>query len=220
MRVIILLANILLVLPIQAQNEAASPPRFGLHLMPLSLTNVLPRYRLGGMVMTDRMSYLLDVEYGSDRTGGALSWNTPADRFIGVRPEVRYLLIPSVLEDGVRPYLGLELPVTYYEDTQGNGDYVAASGTRFSFDRATQERLRITAILKGGFTIHIGDHLYIDLYGGTGYGSRRIRYLDEVNRRLATAEPTREWGSSSDLKPAGWHNTIEVALGFRIGYLF
>lgn len=186
---------------------------FGLHLMPFSFINVLPRLRLGAQFKSNRFSYQLDVEYGVN-TATELSndLGNRDYRFWGLRPEIRY----DVSAYNRDLYLGLELPVSFVKRNI-QGEFTSEGGTLLFVDVARQERFRMSAIGKLGFQRLIGQHLYLDAYTGLGVFYRDVAYTDRVGEREASEDFIREWGFFGPV-PEGQRWLPELALGVRIGW--
>ena len=203
------------------EEEARS--QFGLHVMPLSLLNSYSRYRLGAVVARARWTYVLDVEYGDEQTVWFWKRDRPEETFYGLRPELRYA-VRTMVDWSDRKniaYVGLELPLSYYETVLENGTYGTRDREeRFDFDRALQTRKRGSIILKGGYVHYFGQHFFVDGYTGLGLGIRRIEYVDVENKRPAAQLATEEWGMSSDARRAGTSWILDLALGVRFGYAF
>lgn len=188
---------------------------FGLHLMPFSFINVLPRLRLGAQFKSKRFSYLLDLEYGFDN-----STRLPNDlgtrdyQFFGLRPEVRY----DVGRYNRNLYVGLELPFSIVERNI-DGEITSAEGERLLVDKALQNRFRIGAIGKVGFQRLIGRHLYLDAYTGLGIFFREVEYSNRVGERPSGDEIFRDWGFFGPVQE-GPRWLPELALGARVGWWF
>ena len=197
--------------------------QFGLHVMPLSLINFYSRYRIGTFIAGARWIYVLDIEYGDERTIGLFDMDRPEETFYGLRPELRYVVRKSVDRLGRMDlaYVGLEVPLSYYETALENGTYGTRDRQeRFDFDRALQTRRRGSIILKGGYVHYFGQHFFVDGYTGMGLGIRRIAYVEVENKRPAAQLATEEWGMSSDARRAGTSGILDLALGVRFGYAF
>lgn len=188
---------------------------FGLHLMPFSFINVLPRLRLGAQFKSKRFSYLLDLEYGFDSSTELPNNLGKRDyRFFGIRPEIRYDL--SAYNRNL--YLGLEVPVTFMKRNI-DGEFTDAGGTILFVDLAHQNRFRMSAIGKFGFQRLIGQHFYFDAYTGLGVYFRDVEYTDRVGERVANDELFREWGFFGPVQE-GTRWLPELALGIRLGWWF
>ena len=191
--------------------------------MPLSLVNIYSRYRVGAFVARARWTYVLDVEYGDEQTVWFWKKDRPEETFYGLRPELRYAVRTTVDWSGRKniAYVGLELPLSYYETVLENGTYGTRDRKeRFDFDRALQTRKRGSIILKGGYVHHFGQHFFVDGYTGMGLGIRRVQYVEVENKRPAAQLATEEWGMSSDARRAGTSWMLDLALGVRFGYAF
>ncbi|WP_020567672.1 hypothetical protein [Neolewinella persica] len=187
---------------------------FGLHLMPFSFINVLPRLRLGAQFKSNRFSYLLDVEYGFDRSSDLPNDLAKRDySFFGLRPEIRY----DVGRNYRDVYVGLELPVTFMERNI-QGRFTTLEGDRLSVDVARQDRFRLSAIGKVGIQRLIGRHLFIDVYTGLGVFLRDVKYTDRVGVR-EDIDDFEEWGFFGPVQE-GRRWLPEMALGCRVGWWF
>jgi hypothetical protein len=188
---------------------------FGLHLMPFSFINVLPRLRLGAQFKSNRFSYLLDLEYGFDSSAELPNDLGKRDyRFWGLRPELRY----GVGKYNRSLYLGLEIPVTFMERNI-NGDFTSEEGDMIFVDAARQNRFRISAIGKFGIQRLIGDHFYFDAYTGLGIYFRDVEYTNRVGERLDDENFLNEWGFFGPVQE-GKRWLPELALGVRVGWWF
>jgi hypothetical protein len=188
---------------------------FGLHLMPFSFINVLPRLRLGMQFKHNRFSYLLDVEYGFDNSTELPNGIAKRDyRFFGLRPEIRYNVSPY----NRNLYVGLEVPVTFMERNI-DGEFTNAGGTILFVDLARQNRFRMSAIGKFGIQRLIGQHFYLDAYTGLGVYFREVEYTDRVGEQTASEDLFREWGFFGPVQE-GQRWLPELALGLRLGWLF
>lgn len=200
---------------------AAKNTTFGLHLMPLSLSNVRSRYRLGLTARHKRMRYMLDFSYGDGSTPNWL-FNNEGILFRGIRPEVSYHIPTKSTGKGPENsiYFGLELPYTRLERILYHRSYTYDDGKRYRFDRARKIRTRTTAMAKFGFLLHVGTHLYLDLYGGLGGGRRQVAYEEVVNKREDDGFyfDNITWAFETDRQGSGW--VIDLALGYRVGCNF
>ncbi|MFT5999717.1 MAG: hypothetical protein ACI81P_002175 [Neolewinella sp.] len=187
---------------------------FGLHLMPFSFLNVLPRLRLGAQFKSKRFSYLLDLEYGFDiSTELPNGLGTRDYRFLGIRPEIQY----NIGRRNRDVYVGLEIPVSIVE-RKINGEFTSSEGERLSVDVASQDRFRIAVTGKVGVQVLIGRHLYLDAYTGLGVYFRDVEYTDRVGER-SSIDDFRGWGFFGPVQE-GKRWLPELALGVRAGWWF
>ncbi|MFK8161285.1 MAG: hypothetical protein AB8H12_02375 [Lewinella sp.] len=188
---------------------------FGLHLMPFSFINVLPRLRLGAQFKSNRFSYLLDVEYGFDTSADLPNDMAKRDyRFLGLRPEIRF----DVGAYNRNIYVGLEVPVTFMERNI-EGNFTSEEGDIVFVDVARQERFRMSAIGKVGIQRLIGEHFYFDVYTGLGVFFRDVEYTNRVGERLDDENFLDEWGFFGPVQE-GRRWLPELALGVRMGWWF
>jgi hypothetical protein len=188
---------------------------FGLHLMPFSFINVLPRLRLGVQFKANRFSYLLDVEYGFDNASKLSNDLARRDyRFIGLRPEIRY----DISRRNRNIYVGLEVPVTFMERNI-SGEFSTVEGSFINVDVARQNRFRLSVIGKMGVQYLIGRHFYLDAYTGVGVYFRDVEYSDRVGEQVASDDSFDERGFFGPVQE-GQRWLPELALGVRAGWWF
>ncbi len=191
-----------------------------IHIMPLSLFNGLPRLRVGAQYKPNRLSYLLDVEYGNGFGLPLFDMLGFRDyRFWGIRPEIRYDL--SAFRPGW--YVGLEAATTFMKrEVDGRkvlGDTV--------FDTGLQVRNRGSVVGKIGFQFLTGKNFFVDFYGGLGVALEHYEYQDIVGWaaifvvepiQLTHIQEIRQDLGLLALVDYGRRWKPEVALGLRVGW--
>ncbi|TXF89655.1 hypothetical protein FUA23_09400 [Neolewinella aurantiaca] len=184
------------------------------HLMPFSLLNNPSRIRLGGQYKNKRFSYLLDLEYGTDKLRVVFDGDSDPDyRFLGFRPELRYQTKWS--EDLI--YLGFEVPVTIKHESH-SGNLVDEEQNSFWAGEALERRVRVSGIAKIGWQMIVFHRVMLDAYLGGGLAYRHYRFSDIENPGPPREQPN-EWGCC-ELKQHGGKFRGELALGLRMGYWF
>jgi hypothetical protein len=190
---------------------------FGLHIMPTSFVNLLPRFRAGLIYKPSLFSFLVDVEYGSDFTMGAIGLPNDTDfNFIGIRPEVRFDPIPTY-----RPfYVGLEVAISEFSRRK-DGVFSRPDGSQIEVRDALQERFRIGGIFKAGIHHLAWERMVLDMYLGIGGAYREVTYTDAASFSTAREDalgPDELFGRN--LFREGDRFVPELAFGIRLGYWF
>lgn len=207
--------------PLQAQDTAAPLPVWGVHLTPSAAINFYPRLRLGGQVITERYSYLLDVSYANFPSfwNSSSSWRKGYSYF-ALRPEIRqFITTRPRVGSGLytTDYWGLELALSQLSlDVEGDA-YEATDGEQYSFDQATRLKRQLAVHLKYGSQRTQDEKMYIDLFIGVGLRLQYLQYQDISNRILRFDNPTEEWLFNLERKKEGWSVRPSVTMGLRLG---
>lgn len=198
--------------------------RFIIKVMPLSIIDFTPRYRLGVEYVTDgRMAYGVDFGVGNSTINPMSSWRFGGDfwkenyEFFEVRPEIKFLFKNRKSHYF---YSSVEFFYMQMESLLRDGHYEKEnSNVEINFDKAIIHKQKYGMHLKVGINLIAFRHINFDFYGGVGFAVRTYNYTDIENPVVGTESIFVEWMPQSFLFE-GTSVIPHLALGFKLGYTF
>lgn len=179
-RLSILLFAFLLVFPggyAAAQGETALESialRLGVHVMPLSIFQIRPRFRTGLMATKGRSAFSLDLEFNGAANaieyGGDCPTGLPILSFYGLQPEVKWFNKQRPADGWFVALTGI---VNYSRSNVDDLVFLPVEGYVYG---AEQEDFRLAAVGKVGRLTQLGTKAYFEWYLGLGGGIRRYSY--------------------------------------------
>jgi hypothetical protein len=201
------------------QESSLNKNRLNLKIMPLSVIDYAPRYRIGlEYISKGRLGYGIDLGIGNDFLNKWRSedlWG-PDYSFYEARPEIKYVFGWG---EYYYSYCALEF---FYMDMRvllESGHYEKEdSNVETTYDLAKFSKQKYGIHLKYGINIIVFKNLNFDLYGGIGVAKRIITYTDVVNPVDQTGPIFIEFPSNYLFE--GESVFLHLSLGFKIGYTF
>lgn len=189
-------------------------------VMPLSLIDYTPRFRVGvERLPVRKIGYGIDVGFGKSWLNGwRLSggdWGNDYS-FYEIRPELKYVV---KRDDRYFLYCGTELFYLLMTDRLEDNCYQKGySGNAISYDRARFQKQKYGIHLKAGVSHRLFEHFNVDIYGGAGVAERVIEYSEVVNPVEGDGDIFVEWLPQNHLFE-GKTVLFHLTMGFRVGYI-
>lgn len=201
-------------------QETYDNSSLAIKLMPFSILDKTPRYRLGlEYISNHQLGYSLDFGYGNSPLNGWRARNEWGDDFsvYEIRPELKYLIKNK---KKYNLYLALEL---FYIDLTVGSEFSSYSPEdsfdRISYESATLNRTKFGFHLKGGANIITHYRFNIDLYYGLGFARRIVDYTDVVNPIPDPSDRFNEWIIPESKYYEGKDSLFHFAMGIKFGYV-
>lgn len=201
-----------------SQENPMPTSNLSIKLMPLSMFDSSPRYRIGlEYISNKKLGYTLDIGYGNYALNQwRFSGKEQDYSLFEIRPEIKYLFWRHK-----NNYLYAALEGFYINEKNifETGHYQRENlDLEITFDSAKFQRQKYGAHLKLGFNLSAFERFSLDIYGGFGVARRIISYTDVVNPVVGEWPIFVEWLPQPDLFE-GEQTIFHLALGFKIGYV-
>jgi hypothetical protein len=209
----------LLTLQCFAQEGAGNNSILNIKIMPLSVLDGNPRYRLGLEFISDlNLGVGIDFGVGSSSLNkwrlGKGGWGKEYQLY-EIRPEIKYLV---QRKEDYYFYVATEFFFIRMRNVLESGSYHKEhTNYETRYDWANFSKQKYGAHLKGGVAIKFSTKFDLDIYAGIGAAKRKITYQDVINP-IENPDPIFvEWLPQPHLFE-GESRLLHLSMGIKIGY--